>query len=230
MVRFHELAGIPCYYARINPAYADLARTTGRSEKARTRSLAAAFKRRLSVAISEIYWLTSGRFGPLDAIVSGGAYVDKPGFHREGRAFDLGALHWPATKLVLIRTARDYEAPAMAEDWPLYLAVEAMLRRHFGTVLGILHDRRHHNHWHIDPGTPVGFWSAGFGAASRVSYLQASLTAIWDRYSGIVDGDYGPRTRRGVVAVRRDLSLGPLTKMETWQQYLLLTAAAGLQL
>lgn len=228
MVRFDELGGIPCYYARVNAGYGDLARTTGSTEKARTRQLAPSFKRQMDAALAEVYWLTSGLLGPLKALVSGGAYVDKPGWHRKGRAFDLGGLHWEGGRLVLIRTASEVDF-TLADDWGLYLGVEAILRRHFGTVLGILHDKRHHNHWHIDPGTPVGYWTTGFGAKTRVTYLQACLSAIWGTYDGALDGDHGPVTKKALAETCGRLAIGPLDKPENWTQFLLLTAAAGIQ-
>jgi len=228
MVRFNELAGIPCYYARVNAAYGDLARTTSRTDKGRMRSLAPSFKARMDACIAEIYWLTYGLLGPLQAITSGGAYVNKPGWHRKGKAYDLGGLHWPERKLVLIQTA---SARKLGEDWNwhLYLAVEAAIRRHFGTVLGILHNRQHWNHYHIDPGTKVGFWTEGFGATTRITFLQAVLKDIWGHYVGKLDGDYGPKSKAAVAAVRKELALGPLENPTAWSQFLLLTAMSGIQ-
>lgn len=228
MIRFNELAGIPCYYARINAAYGDLARTTSRTAAGRMRSLTASFKARMDACMAEVYWLTFGHLGPLQAITSGGAYVNKGGFHGKGRAYDLGGLHWPQQKLVLIKTA---EARRKGEDldWGLYLAVEAIIRRHFGTVLGILHNRAHWNHWHIDPGTKVGFWAKGFGSTTRVTFLQAALKDIWGLYQAKIDGDFGPKSKAAVKAIRAQLALGPLTSPGPWSQFLLLTAMAGLQ-
>lgn len=229
MIRFNELAGVPCYYARVNVAYGDLARTTSRTDKGRLRSLAPSFKARMNACIAEVYWLCYGRLGPLQAITSGGAYVNKAGWHKKGKAYDLGGLHWPAQKLVLIRTARNFTKTGTADDWPLYLAVEAIIRRHFGTVLGILHNADHYNHWHIDPGTKVGFWTKGFGAKTRVVFLQAVLKDIWGHYQGTLDGDFGPKSKAAVAVVRSQLGLGPLTNPAAWSQFLLLTAMLGLQ-
>lgn len=230
MVRFHSLSGVPCYYARSNVAYRDLSRTTSQTPRGRMRSLAPTFKKRMDGCIAELYWLTYGTLGPLQAITSGGAYVNKKGWHKKGKAYDLGGLHWPEEKLVLYQVAREYHKKGHANHWPRYLAVEAIIRRWFGTVLGILHNKAHWNHFHIDPGTKVGFWVKGFGSTTRITFLQAVLKDIWGYYQGAVDGDYGKLTRAAVKAVREHLQLGPLTNLQAWNQFLLLTAMAGLQM
>lgn len=230
MVKFDSLAGVPCYYARVNAAYEDVAKAV----KSRKRELVSGFLARLEACVAEIYWLTFGHLGPLQVITSGGAWVPiskrrpKSDWHTRGKAYDLGGLHWPARQLVLFRTAA---ARKRGEDWNwiLYLSVEAIIRRHFGTVLGILYNAAHHNHWHIDPGTEVGFWSTGFGAGTRVTFLQAVLKDIWGLYEGKLDGDYGPKSKAAVAAVRAQLKLGPFEDQQAWSQFLLLTAMAGLQ-
>jgi hypothetical protein len=240
-VTFHKLGDVPVYYARVNAAYGDLSKTTSRTIRGRTRRLAPAFLKRLSACIAEVYWVSYGSLGPLGAVVSGGAQVresDKRGprdRHVRGIAFDLGGLHWeqdlggdyPSRQVLTCLGAAALRG--RGEESPLYLGVEACLRRHFGTVLGIHHNAAHQNHWHLDTGTRVGFWSTGFGSKTRIVFLQAAVAAVWGQAIA-VDGDYGPKTRKAVREVRAQLSLGPFENLDgnAWQRFLLLTAMAGI--
>jgi hypothetical protein len=225
---FDSLANVPCYYARVNAAYGDLSKAT----KSRKRKLASSFLNRLNACIAEIYWMTFGPLGPLEAITSGGAYVRKAGWHSKGKAYDLGGLHWPGAKLILIELAKEYhqDPENYPEEYPWYLAIESIIRRHFGTVLGIHYNRAHWNHWHIDPGTKVGFWDKGFGSQTRITFLQAILKTIWGCYDGELDGDCGPKTQKAIEEIRKQLILAPLTNPGSWGQLLLMTAVNGLHM
>lgn len=229
LVTFDEIGGVDCYYARINAAYFDISKCT----KSRKRKLHPEFLRQMSACIQEISYLTMG-VGNLYALTSGGAYVNKPGFHSRGRAYDLGGLFWDrggsrgTYKLINVEQARCiYQDEILPQDWPMYLGVEAVLRRHFGTVLGMHHNEAHHNHWHIDPGTPVELRVTGFGSPTRVRFLQEALTHVWGLYVDTPDGIWGKMTRAGLSAVRSRLDLAPMIgpkRSEVWRYFLLLTA------
>lgn len=226
LVSFNCAGGVPCYYARENAAYGDLSRCT----KSRTRQLSPATLKALAGALRELDRVMDCPLGSLVAVVSGGAYVDKPGPHSRGRAFDIGALHWRHRALVALDVATQWDAGTVTpEKLCLYLGTEAILRARFGTVLGMHfaprgREKDHWNHWHVDDESPVGYWSRGRGSETRVRYLQESLTHVWEIPCGRPDGDEGPKTRHAIAAVRERLSIGCLTDVAEWRQYLFLTA------
>jgi len=99
----------------------------------------------------------------------------------------------------------------------LYLGVEAVLRKHFGTVLDWHYNQAHRDHWHVDDGTPVGYDDR---SRSRVLFLQASLQQVFG-HSIVVDGIAGPQTRRSSSEALRELSIeGALNTLDTWIAYL----------
>lgn len=231
LVKFDAVAGVPCYYARTNAAYGDLSKCT----KSRVRQLAPMFLKCLEAMVMEIDLVCYGVLGELQAVTSGGAYVAKAGWHGEGRAYDLGGLHWKQDILTTLEVARNYhrregDVKTGINQYLIYLAVESVIRKHFGTVLGIHYDDRHWNHWHFDPGTEVGYWPEGFGAGTRVRYLQEVLTYVWRIPHVWPDGDEGPKTRRGIEELRAVTHLGPLTHQNVWLQFLTLTSLKAMQL
>ncbi|KKL12170.1 hypothetical protein LCGC14_2538480, partial [marine sediment metagenome] len=64
----------------------------------------------------------------MQGIITAGAWVDKPGMHKEARAFDLDGIvwkdgKWKATGFRDIKNRR------------IYLVIQAICMKHFGTVL-----------------------------------------------------------------------------------------------
>lgn len=234
LVPFITAGGIPCYYAKINRAYEDLSLCLGSQE----RRLSPPTYERLCGALHELDLVCDGALGSLQAVVSGGAYVDKPGAHGRGHGYDIGGVHWRNRKLVCLDVAETFAGAGLDDsgrDLALYLAVESVLRKWFGTVLGMHfspsgREMDHWNHWHVDDETRVGYWSRGRGSETRVRYLQETLTHVWQIPCGRPDGDEGPKTRRGISALRQRTSIGDLTDIDGWLQYLTLTALEALRL
>jgi hypothetical protein len=139
-----------------------------------------AFEGKLRAAFADLW--EACPLGQADVIASGGTFADKPGAHGRGRAFDLDALFWPERTFV----ARSYP-----QDCRFYLAVEAVLRGHFGTVLNYRYNAAHRDHLHLDDLAPTGFVPEH---RSRVLFLQTMLTHLFDRPVA-VDGIIGPETR-----------------------------------
>jgi hypothetical protein len=226
LVVFDSLAGVPVYYARTNVAYGDKNRCT----KSRKRRLHPTFLRQLNGCIEELKWLTHNSVGPIRYITSGGAYVDKPGFHSKGKAFDLGGVHWEYIELVHYRTADVFHKEGVNAACPgymAYMAVECVLRRWFGTVLGMHYNSDHDNHHHIDPGTNVGYWDVGFGKTTRTTFMRRSLVDVWGF-------DIGPKLadlRAAIKDIQDRLCTSPIKSKNTngWLQYLLLTAMKAIQ-
>lgn len=222
LMKFEGAGCVPFYYARVNAAYGDLSKCT----PSRVRRINPGFWKKLNGLIQEINWVCYGTLGELQAITSGGAYVAKAGWHSKGKAFDLGGLHWKHH----ILTCVELKAPRDIDQLLIYLSVESVIRKWFGTCLGIHHNRAHHNHWHFDPGTPVCYRSKGFGSTTRVRYLQEVLTHVWRIPCGRPDGKEGPKTLQATKVLRGLLGLGPLTDQNAWIQLLTLTSLKAMQL
>jgi hypothetical protein len=229
LVKFDSAGGVPCYYARVNAAYGDLSKCT----PSRVRRISPRFLPTLSGAIQEVAWACYGGLGELVAITSGGAAVPQSAKrgprdrHVRGIAFDLGGLHWKHHVLTCLEVAKP---PRDRDQLLIYLAVESTLRKWFGTVLGVHHNKAHHNHWHVDTGTPVGYWSQGFGSTTRVRFVQEALTHVWRIDCGTPDGDQGPRTNRAIKDLRAELKIGELGAESSWLQFLTLTTMKAMQL
>ncbi len=86
--------------------------------------------------------------GKPEVIVSAGAWVAKPGYHGDGEAFDLDGLHWSHKSFMTLNYPTDRH---------LYLGIEAVLRKHFGTVLNYHYNLDHRDHLHLDSGGEIGF-------------------------------------------------------------------------
>jgi len=159
LVTFTELAGVPVHYDRLSPPFQYGSRGKPLSFKATPK-----FKQKLDSCFSEIWRV----LGNAEVITTAGAYVHKPGMHGKGRAFDLDGIFWKDKQLV---TARFHEYPK------LYLSVEAILRRHFGTVLNYFYNPAHRDHFHFDDGSPVGFTAS---SPSRTLFVRACLRYLWN--------------------------------------------------
>src|ERR1700686_1717904 len=177
MTSFSSLAGVPVNYAREPVA------PYGTRGRPHTFNCTPGFLLKLEVCFDELFRVSP--LGQAEIITSAGTLVDKPGFHGLGRAFDLDALFWPGRDFITLRFPTDEK---------FYLGVEAVLRKHFGTVLNYLYNADHHGHLHADDGTEVGFVRS---SKSRVLFVQAALTHVLGVPVGI-DGAYGPETEGGL--------------------------------
>ncbi len=141
---FEKLSGVPVHYDRFPPSSGFGYGTKGKPHTFRAEP---GFIVELEGFVKALKTY-SARFGPLQVITSAGAYVDKPGYHGLGRAFDLDGLFWRDRTLV---TKQFPDEPI------LYVAVESVIRRHFGTVLNYDYNVDHQDHFHVDNGTTVSF-------------------------------------------------------------------------
>ncbi len=201
---FKELSAVPVHYAR--PPIAPYA-TRGKPYRFYTTK---PFEGKLTACFDELW--TVCPLGKAEVITSAGAYVDKPGYHSKGRGFDLDAIFWKQRDFVTL----DYPS-----DPVFYLGIEAIIRRHFGTVLNYLYNRAHRDHFHIDDGTPVKFSSQ---STSRVLFIQAALTYIHD-IPVIIDGVYGQQTSTAIKDILARIgSSGKIETIATWKKFLLNSA------
>lgn len=167
---FKKLAGVPTHYAR--PPVAPYG-TIGQQHTFRCTN---EFFAVLEDAFAELWEICPA--GKPDIIVSAGAQVSKPGQHGEGHAFDLDGLFWPTRSFVALR---------FAEYPTFYLGIEAVLRRHFGTVLNHFYNADHRDHLHVDTGTLVGLRRVRTIAlfvqlmTKHVLGVEIAVDGAWDR-------------------------------------------------
>lgn len=140
----------------------------------------------------------------------------KQSHHVTHRAFDLDALRFESGQI--------WVADSFPHAPHQYLSIEAVIRQHFGTVLGYGYNAAHRDHIHFDNGEPPGFHRL---AKSRVMFLQRALNLVFDE-SLLIDGVYGPHTRQVETRTRKSLGLGPLTARANWFAFLATVADLAL--
>jgi hypothetical protein len=158
-------------------------------------------------------------------IYSYGAYVDKPGMHGEGRAFDLARMLITNRDTGAMFTAfngrydqwRNLTGDALRTARIRYWGTMASLHYHFRHVISYLDNAEHHNHAHIDNAVSgSGDSSFNTGSATQTYFVQAACQYIWGLSTGI-DGDWGPETQRNSsTALARAGSDGVITTQSRW--------------
>lgn len=200
-VEFTHLTGVPVHYARPPvAAYGSL------GEPRRFRC-AAETAEALENLFRDIFTCAPKAFGPPVAILSAGAFVDKPGEHGRGRAFDLDGIHW---------RNRVFLATEQRGDRLLYLMIQALCLRHFGVVLGFNYNPAHEDHLHMDQGRPVRFRET----RSATYFHQEVLNTLFDGALD-VDGEYGPLTNAALIRARKSMGLTPLGRRESYRSFLM---------
>jgi hypothetical protein len=177
---------VPLHYDRLPGQY-------GTRGQPRRFFMTADFHSKLEACFSELWGLCP--LGSAEVIATAGAWVEKPGAHGAGRAFDLDALFWPDRTFITLH---------YPNDRGVYLAVEAVLRRYFGTVLNFEYNAAHRDHFHVDDLTAVGFVRQH---RSRVLFVQMVLRDLFGRPIEL-DGRWGPQTAGAVAAVLHRHGLG----------------------
>jgi hypothetical protein len=197
---FTSLAGVPVHYAR-NPVA-----PYGTRGRPHTFYVTGEVERKLEACFSELWEVCP--HGQAEVITSAGTYVNRSGYHGLGRALDLDAIFW---------SDKDFITLSFPTDQRFYLGVEAIIRKHFGTVLNHLYNNAHRDHLHLDDSTEVGFVRS---SRARVLFLQAALTYVFN-ISVIIDGVYGPQTSG---AITRTLSIigvsGSIEDRAVWLAFL----------
>ncbi|HEX6755734.1 MAG TPA: hypothetical protein VF109_07280 [Mycobacteriales bacterium] len=163
-------------------------------------------------------WLTPLR------VWSYGAYVNKPGAHGLGRAFDLTRLYVTSGGTITRTFRADYNnwrnltgtELTLIRRW--YWGTSASLHYHFRHVLTYPYNSEHWNHIHID-NLISGSGNSNFATSSeaQVKHVQACCTYIWG-YSTTIDGIWGPQsdTNSRRVLARVGRSGGLTTSQSNW--------------
>jgi hypothetical protein len=210
---FENLGGVPVHYDRLASPH-----NYGTRGKATRFFCTEGVETKLNQCFRELWDVCP--LGQAQVITSAGAWVDKPGFHGSGRAFDLDGIFWANKSFVTLSDG------FMGGDRKFYHAVEAIIRRHFGTVLDYHYNADHRDHFHLDDGTAVDFDT---GSLSRVKFLQAALTFIHDQEIRI-DGAFGPQTRQAITVCLNALDIsGNVDTPTVWKEFLLKTARKGFE-
>ena len=193
---FRTLASVPVHYAR----YQDSRYGYGTRGRPYQFYCDDDFRTQLNQCFDELWRVCP--LGEAEVITSAGCYVDKPGSHRLGRGFDLDAIFWTDKTFITLH---------YPQDRTFYLGVEAVLRKHFGTVLNYEYDAAHEDHFHIDNLSPTGFFPQH---KSRMLFLQMALKHLFNTPVAI-DGQIGPETNGAARQLLVDLDLAETDDLGT---------------
>ncbi len=209
MKTINNINGIPLHYARLtNHPY-------GTRGTQRDFLIDEAFLETLEKAFAEVF--EHCPLGVPEVITTAGIFVNKPGQHGHGKAFDLDAVFWKEQSLVTLNFIHQKE---------LYLGIESFLRKHFGIVLNYFYPN-HKDHWHIDTSVPVDF---NEGAQSEVFYVQLVMKHIYGEEI-LVDGLWGRQTRGMVNTIFDKLQIPePITTKSNYLKFLELTGKIAFEL
>lgn len=209
MEKTNNINGILIHYARL------AAHPYGTKGQARDFEVEEHFLILLRKAFKEVF--EACPFGVPEIITSAGIFVNKPGQHGHGTAFDLDAIFWKEESLITLNFIHQKK---------LYLGIESFLRKHFGIVLNYFYPN-HKDHWHLDISVPVDF---NRNSKSETLYLQMVLKYIYGEEI-IVDGLWGPQTKSGTEVVFYKLGLSlPITTKSNYLKFLDLTGKIAFEL
>jgi hypothetical protein len=164
-----------------------------------------------------------------------GAYVNKPGAHGLGRAFDLSQL-WVTSGGSPVRTFwgrhdlwQNLTGNALTTQLRWYWGTAASLHYHFRNVLTYPYNIDHRNHIHIDD-LVSGAGLAHFDTTSvaQVKHVQACCTYVWG-YPTAIDGVWGSQSSANSArALARGGYSGTLTSASAnWQNFNRITTEYG---
>lgn len=146
-------------------------------------------------------------------VYSYGAYVNKPGMHGQGRAFDIAQYNIRTTTGGTIHMSCRYDKWRGTSSEELhrrrYWGLACSLARYFRHVITYYDNSAHHNHIHADNavyGSPSNSYYNS-GSVSQTYILQAACRFVWGKGTA-VDGDWGPETSGDSTEVLRRIGRG----------------------
>lgn len=209
MKTINQINGIPLHYARLTQ------HPYGTRGEQRNFSIETGFLTVLQNALQEVF--ENCPLGTPELITTAGIFVNKPGQHGHGKAFDLDAVFWKEETLVTMNFIHQKE---------LYLGIESFLRKHFGIVLNYLYPD-HKDHWHVDISVPVDFNET---SKSETLYVQAVLKYIY-KEEVLVDGIWGRQTAGVVKKTFERLGISqPITTKANYLKFLDITGKVAFRL
>ena len=217
--RFNTLDGTPVHYWRWTDG------TAGSRSEQRTFASTHQFHARLVTWLRDLRALaeTHGGLRGMQRIVSAGAYVNKPGQHGLGQAFDLDEVRWANG------TISPYRRDHASRDRIVvrrYIALDAVCRRHFRWVLDAGYNAAHGDHLHLDFGG--GAPRCDTASPSDTAFVQLACNAHMG--AGLrVDRVWGRKTQTAFDESLRRLALegDPRRSATQWRTWLGRTAACG---
>jgi hypothetical protein len=175
-VSYSFINGVPLYYIRNG------------YEQRITVSSTSHHKQKMEWFISDFQSAVPSWYGSMTKIFTAGAYVNKPGAHGAGRAFDIDAIVWSGTSTWPYYHHHSSSNQATRRR---YLGLNAFCQRQFKYVLSGWYNAAHRDHIHVD--------DYGGGRVLRKDYrsdvvfIQAMCNNLMG--SGLaIDGIYGPNT------------------------------------
>lgn len=209
MIAVNKVNGIPLHYARL------IDHPYGTRGIQRNFSVEPDFFNIVEAALKEVF--DNCPYGIPEVITTAGIFVNKPGQHGHGKAFDLDAIFWKDTSIVAMNFLHQKQ---------LYLAIESFLRKHFGIVLNYMYPN-HKDHWHVDISVPVDYNQT---STSETLYIQMTFKYIYGE-DVLVDGVWGPQTSGVVNKVFNKLGIDlPITTKANYLKFLDLTGKIGFKL
>lgn len=209
MKQINQINEIPLHYARLtNHPY-------GTRGEQRNFLIDEDFLAILEKALEEVF--EHCPLGIPEVITTAGIFVNKPGQHGHGKAFDLDAVFWKEETLVTLNFIHQKE---------LYLGMESFLRKHFGIVLNYYYPN-HKDHWHLDVSVPVDFNET---SKSETLYVQLVLKYIY-KEEILIDGVWGRQTSGAVKEVFERLGIStPITTKANYLKFLDITGKVAFKL
>ena len=217
--RFNTIDGTPLHYWRWTDG------TAGTRSEQRTFASTHQFYDRLVAWVRDLRALADAHGGlqGMQRIVSAGAYVNKPGQHGLGQAFDLDEVRWANGTISPYRRHHASPDRAVARR---YLALDAVSRRHFRWVLDAGYNAAHADHLHLDFGG--GAPRCDSASRSDTAFVQMACNAHMGARLR-VDGLWGRATQAAFDESRRRLDVGgdPQHNASDWRTWLGRAAACG---
>ena len=174
---YRAIGGVPLRYVRVRPPI--------RPYYARSTSN---FENKLDNFSRDLARAAPGWYGDLRWIATAGAYVNKPGYHGMGRAFDLDIVRWDGTACRPLSWHHQSRSLARRRR---YIAVDALARRWFKYVLDAWYNADHRDHIHLDDGGGALIFNRGY--RSDTVFIQRTANEMMNA-NLVIDGLYGPLT------------------------------------
>jgi hypothetical protein len=214
MVTVAELDGVPLFYAR------------GVPPRPQSFPIAPGFRDVLVGTVKSVRARAPQAFGPLVSITSAGAFVNKPGAHGKGRAFDHDA--W-TFKNVDIRPLRKDHAAASRALRQRYWALAAIIRSRSAFVLHGEYNAAHQDHIHQDEIAAARAFTTGSEASVKLA--QAICKHIYGDAALAIDGAFGPKSKASVHKAMTKVGLpGDVFDNAQWERFLLSSGRLGFEL
>ena len=133
------------------------------------------------------------------------AFSGNPSWHYRARAWDISSITW--TNGTTLDMCNGAHASSSLTTRRRYLAVEALLRRHFRTVLNGYYNADHENHFHVDNGCQVEPLRKTL--RSHTLFIQLVANNFMSR-SINVDGTWGTTVEAAYQDMKDVMGLGCL--------------------